>query len=68
MRIIQTFASELLGLFVEDRAIAVQLAGLIGAIVLMNAFSIGSANVHAVLLVALPAIVLLLNVAPKRER
>ncbi len=68
MKTIRAFASELLGLFVEDWAFAIELAALLVALVLMNAFSVGSANTRALLLVALPAITLLVNVAPKRKR
>ncbi len=68
MKPIRAFASELLGLFVEDWAFAIELAALLVALVLMNAFSVGSANTRALLLVALPAITLLANVASKRKR
>jgi uncharacterized membrane protein len=68
VKTIRTFASELLGLFVEDWSFAIHLAATIGTLILLDAFSVGTANTRALLLVALPAMVLLLNVAPKRKR
>jgi hypothetical protein len=58
---------ELVGLFVEDWAFALQIAALLATVVLLNAYSVGSANARALLLVGLPAIALLTSVARARR-
>jgi hypothetical protein len=63
MTTVRSLVTELVGLFVEDRAFALAIAGALAGVVALDAFSIASGNVRAYLLaIALP-IILLLSVA-----
>jgi hypothetical protein len=66
MKAIASIVRELSGLFVEDWTFAFELATVLATLVLMSAFSIGSANTRALLLTALPAMALLMSVARAR--
>jgi len=66
MKAIASIVRELFGLFVEDWTFAFELATVLATLVLMTAFSIGSANTRALLLMALPAMALLMSVARAR--